>query len=119
MIVIIQKNERLAKDIAYLARSLGFGVTECSVEKTCTNSNGINAVNGRITKTYHRISIYGKGLEEIPVVVPRKKTHERKQIKDVLVSRLSFEKLKVDKYYGFSIDGNKRFLLKDCTVVCT
>ena len=32
------------------------------------------------------------------------------------VYKISIEKLKVDNYYGFEIDGNKRFLLGDTTV---
>ncbi len=113
---IVQKREILSKDIAYLARSLGFGVTEKTIQKTCTNSTGPNAIDGRVTGTYYKVNFYGKGLEEIPVVCPRKKAHERKQIKDALVSRITVEKLKVDNYYGFEIDGNRRFLLGDCTV---
>lgn len=31
-------------------------------------------------------------------------------------SKITVEKLKVDNYYGFSIDGNRRFLLEDFTV---
>lgn len=58
-----------------------------------------------------RIIISGEGLEEIPVLCPRKKANSRKQIKDVLVSGITIEKLPEDNYYGFMIDGNERFVL--------
>ena len=65
---------------------------------------------------YYRTYIHGKGLEEIPVKCPRKKGSPRKQIKDVLNTRIKIEKLGIDDYYGFEIDGNRRFVLGDFTV---
>lgn len=108
---IVQKNKRLADDIVYLARSLGFAVTTGPCEKTCTNS-----ANGRVTGTYYRSHISGSGLDQIPVLLERKKAHPRQQIKDALVTGITIEKLEVDDYYGFEIDGNRRFLLGDFTV---
>ena len=35
---------------------------------------------------------------------------------DNIINKISIVKLKKDRYYGFEIDGNKRFLLGDCTV---
>ena len=46
----------------------------------------------------------------------KKKGYKRKQIKDALTYRLQIEKLDVDDYYGFEIDGNRRFVLADFTV---
>ena len=40
----------------------------------------------------------------------------KKEIKDVLNTRIKIEKLEVDDYYGFEIDGNRRFVLGDFTV---
>jgi len=108
---IVQKNESLLDDIIFLARSLGFAAYKKECQKNCTNSK-----NGPKTGTYYRTIIHGKGLEEIPVKCPRKKANPRKQIKDVLVSRIKLEKLQVDNYYGFTIDGNHRYLLGDFTV---
>ena len=54
--------------------------------------------------TYFRICIHGKGLDEIPVKCLRKAAPPRKQIKDVLNTRIHLEKLNVDDYYGFEID---------------
>jgi len=76
---IVQKRKDLANDILYLARSLGFGATIAEVEKTCTN-----APNGPVTGIYHRVNIYGENLDEIPVLLERKKARPRQQIKDAL-----------------------------------
>jgi superfamily II DNA or RNA helicase len=108
---IVQKNEKLAEDIEFLARSLGFAAFKKKVNKTCTNAPG-----GPKTGVYHIIKIYGSGLEEIPTLCPRKKGSVRKQIKDALNYRIRLEKLKKDDYYGFEIDGNRRFVLGDFTV---
>jgi superfamily II DNA or RNA helicase len=108
---IIQKNTTLSDDIVYLCRSLGFACYSKKCKKTCYNSK-----NGPKEGEYNRISVYGLGLETIPVLCQRKKCSERKQIKNSLVSRINIEKLCVDNYYGFCIDGNHRFLLGDFTV---
>jgi superfamily II DNA or RNA helicase len=108
---IIQKNSLLSEDIVYLCRSLGFACYTKKCKKTC-----YNAKNGPKEGEYNRISIYGSGLEDIPVLCKRKISINRKQIKNVLVYRLNIEKLEVDDYYGFEIDGNRRFVLGDFTV---
>jgi superfamily II DNA or RNA helicase len=110
-IEIVQKNETLLDDVVYLARSLGFAAYKKRVIKTCTNAKG-----GPKPGIYFLTTIYGKGIEDIPVLCPRKKGYVRKQIKDALVYRLNIQKLNVDDYYGFEIDGNRRFVLGDFTV---
>ena len=107
---ICQKNEKIMDDIIYIARSLGFACYK-AVKKTSWTYKGVKQ-----TGTAFRIHITGKGIEEIPTKIPRKRASPRKQIKDVLVSRIRLEKLDIDDYYGFMIDGNHRFLLGDFTV---
>jgi superfamily II DNA or RNA helicase len=107
---IIQKNEKLLDDIIYIARSLGFAAYKLKCEKSCMYKGE------RKTGTYYRTNIHGKGLEEIPVKIPRKKASSRKQIKDVLSTRIRLEELPEDDYYGFELDGNRRYLLGDFTV---
>jgi superfamily II DNA or RNA helicase len=102
---IIQKNNTLADDIVYLCRSLGFSCYSKIITKEKEKD-----------EEYNRISIYGSGLENIPVLNEQKKISKKNQIKDSLVSRINIEKLEVDQYYGFCIDGNRRFLLGDFTV---
>ena len=107
---IIQKRETLLDDIIFVARSLGFAAYKKKCTKGCMY-NGKKSMG-----VYYRTNIHGKGLEEIPVKCIRKKAQSRKQIKDVLSTRIKLEKLEVDDYYGFEIDGNRRFLLGDFTV---
>jgi superfamily II DNA or RNA helicase len=105
---ITQKNERLLDDIVFLARSLGFAAFKRKVNKT--------AKGGPKVGTYYKASIYGSGLEELPVLCRRKKAVPRKQVKNALNYRIKLEKLEEDDYYGFEIDGNRRFTLGDFTV---
>lgn len=107
---IIQKNETLLDDILFVARSLGFAAYKSACKKSCMYKGE------KREGTYYKASISGQGLEDIPVKCHRKKAHPRKQIKDALNTRIRLEKLDVDDYYGFEIDGNHRFVLGDFTV---
>jgi len=107
----IQKNEKLFDDVLFLARSLGFAAYKQACQKTCTNSKG-----GPKTGTYYRCSITGKGVEEVPCKIKRKQLQPRRQIKDSLNVGIKIEKLDVGQYFGFEIDGNRRFVLGDFTV---
>jgi superfamily I DNA/RNA helicase len=99
---IASKWSQLAWQIKQLAASLGFGVNySCKV------------VNGT---TYYRVNICGEGLEKIPVRVPRKKAEKRRQIKRATVTGFSVDPIGVGDYYGFTLDGDGRFLLGDFTV---
>ncbi len=108
---IIQKRKQLAEDITFLCRSLGFAAYMKECKKTCTNAPG-----GPKTGTYYRVNFSGNGLEQIPVLLDYKKASPRKQIKDPLATRISIERLDVDNYYGFVLDGNHRFMLGDFQV---
>ena len=107
---ITQKNKRLADDIVFVARSLGFLATTRSVEKSCMYKGETK------TGTYQRVMISGAGLEDIPVVLDRKKAHPRQQIKDVLHYGFKVVPTGWGNYYGFTVDDNHRYLLGDFTV---
>ncbi len=105
---IIFKNERLANQTVFLARSLGFAAYLKSAQKTCTN-------NGK-TGTYFRISISGD-FSIVPTKIARKKAEPRQQKKNVLRTGLVLEPIGIDNYYGFELSGPDRlFLLGDFTV---
>ncbi|MDD4931458.1 MAG: Hint domain-containing homing endonuclease [Candidatus Colwellbacteria bacterium] len=104
---IVQKNKTLLDDIIFVARSLGFYCKDSKeVTKICYNSK-----NGPVEGTYYRTHISGEGLEEIPCLLEYKRAHARCQIKNALVDGFSVECLGEGDYYGFSIDGNRRFVL--------
>ena len=109
---IVQKRKDLADDVLYLCRSLGFAAYMKECRKQCTN----HSENTDGWGTYYRVTFSGSGTEDIPVLVPRKKSLIRQQIKDALSTRIKLEKLPENDYYGFTIDGNHRFLLGDFTV---
>lgn len=104
---LIFKSERLARDVAYLARSLGFACYVRAARKVCTNT-GASGI-------YHRLSISGD-VCEIPCKVPRRKATVRKQVKNHLVTGLRVEPIGVGEYFGFEIDGDRLFMLGDFTV---
>ncbi len=102
----VTKLKNLSDDVLFLTRSLGFA----AYMKECKKSSQ----NGTVGN-YYRITISGD-LDKIPTKIFRKQASPRKQVKDVLVTQIKTKKLKVDDYYGFEIDGNRRFLLGDFTV---
>lgn len=98
---ITTKFDRLSEDILFLSRSLGFRATHT-----------IKIVMGN---SYHRINITGN-TDIIPMKLSRKKAGIRLQIKDHKRSGFKIEEIGLGNYYGFAIDGNRRFLLGDFTV---
>ena len=107
---IIQKNKILANDIVFLCRSLGFAAYMKECEKSCMYKGE------KKTGTYYRISISGDELIDIPVKIDRKRLFPRLQKKNVLVSGIEVKNIGKGNYYGFTLDGNNRYLLGDFTV---
>lgn len=106
---IVQKNKKLATDILFLTRSLGFRANM----KYCKNSC---LYKGQKREgIYYRIIISGN-TDKIPVLLSCKKASVRKQDRNQLMCGINIEKLEIGDYYGFEIDGNHRFLLGDFTV---
>ena len=104
---VITKYKSFANDLLFLARSLGFAAY-CK-EKIGT----IKSIN--FNDKYWRISISGS-FENVPCLLERKKCLPRKQIKSVLRTSFKKEYIGIDNYYGFTLDGNGRFLLGDFTI---
>ena len=100
-------SERLASDVAKLARSLGLAAYLKPCRKTCTN-------NGK-TGDYFRISVSGD-FSSYPIRIPRKRAAPRLQKKDVLRTGIRVTLEGEGDYYGFEIDGDGLFLLGDFTV---
>jgi len=106
---VIQKSKRLADDIVFLARSLGLATTMRPCVKSCT-------YNGEKREgTYYRIFISGN-THIIPTKIHRKKAGVRQQPKDALLSQIMVRPVGEGDYYGFTLDGNHRYLLGDFTV---
>jgi hypothetical protein len=97
-IEIILDDPYLVKDVVFLIRSLGFAI---SVEKSET------------FEYEYLISISGK-LENIPMV---KVKYFCSDINiDYLTYSIDVKYIKEEEYYGFTLDGNGRYLMGDFTV---
>ena len=105
-------HEKLMDDVIYLCRSLGFACYK--------NKKNTSWVHEDIKKTGEawRINIMGEDIEKIPTLCPRKKANKRNSPKNVLVTAIDkiIVSKKKEKYYGFELDGNGRFLLGDFSV---
>lgn len=97
---IIQKNKLIADDLADVVRSLGMRCTMCQ-----------KIVNG---DTYWRMNI-GGDISQIPVKIKRKK-YAQKSKYNFLRTSINVEPIGVDKYYGFTVTGDRLFCLEDFTV---
>lgn len=105
-----QKNEKLFDDFIFLARSLGFSAYKKKTKKCCVK-NGL-----KIPGIYYRCSVSGN-LNEIPSLLPKKQAKERKINKNNLVTGFKVKSVGNGEYYGFTLDGNHRFLLSTFDVV--
>lgn len=99
---LAQVRKDLTDDIIQLIRSLGFRVTR-----------KIKLVNG---KPYQRLYITGNHLHELPMKVPHKIA---KSVSKQRADSISFsvEDAGFGEYFGFSIEGDGRFLLNTGLVV--
>lgn len=104
---ISTKWESLGKGIIYLVRSLGL-YPSYKWKRSTIKSRNFEAY-------YFRIGISGH-TEIIPNVLSRKKASKRKQIKDVLHTGFSLKSIGKGAWFGFTVDGDNRYLLGDFTI---
>lgn len=95
----------MAEDFSFVLRSLGFKV-----------SVAIKKVKAYPDNTYYRLFISGNDLTVIPCRIARKQATVRKQIKNTNITGFKVEALGVGDYYGFTLDGDRLFLLDDFIV---
>lgn len=113
-IVINLANHKLAEQVVWLSRSLGFVVkTRLIKKKHITFGDGTY----KDYPDHIGINISGENIHEIPTLIPRKKCVGTTANKDYLRSGIDVTELGVGQYYGWVVDGNNRFILKDTTVV--
>jgi hypothetical protein len=104
------KQWRLAEDIAFLSRSLGFAAYVKPVSKSIKKLN--------FTGTYYQVGISGD-LSVVPVRIPRKKCRPRAQepFKSVLVTGIKeIISEGPGEWFGFTLQEGPHFLLADFTV---
>ena len=113
-IQIPQANHKIARQIEFLARSLGFVVNVDVLEK-----KNVPFPNTE-RKDYAdqlRGNISGEHLDDIPTIVMRKKCNASTPNKDYMRTGITVSHVGTGQFYGWSVDQNKRFLLGDFTVV--
>lgn len=104
--VIVQKSKILAEQIVYLANSLGL---RTNIRMSKGKIKSLNYEND-----YYKITISGQ--IEFPLKVKRKQIKNRVFHRDLTTSGLKVEYIGIDEYYGFTLDGDRLFLLEDFTV---
>lgn len=108
---IIQKRKHLSRDIVFIARSLGFHATLTNKIKSWTWKGK------KKSNIYYEVSISRGALNEIPCKIPRKQALPPSVKAKKLHFMFTVSKLKKDNFYGFTLDGNGRFLGSDFTVL--
>jgi len=102
----VSKSKRLAEDVAFVARSVGLAAYVSKSRKACqTEAVGI----------YWRVGISGT-TSDVPCRIVEKQPGVRLQRKDVLHTGFTVAPVGVADYYGFTLDGDGRYLLDDFTV---
>ncbi|MCS3610562.1 replicative DNA helicase [Salinibacter ruber] len=104
---ITQSSEQLARDIKFLCDTLGYR-TSLTQKTARTSSTGYES-------EVHRVRFNGN-VDEIPVRVERKKASPWTDVRDWRMTGIDVEPDGVGDYFGFTLDGNGRFLLGDGTV---
>ena len=102
---IVQKSEILAKQIKFLCDTLGFRTSLIEKEVEYKEEK----------RKFYRVRFFGD-VDKIPVKVARKKAKKWSCQRSWNQTGIKIEEDGVDEYYGFEIDGNRLFLLEDCTV---
>lgn len=96
-------NKNLSDDLTWLCRSLGYNVNQ-----------KIKIINN---KEYHRTIISGDFSELNKYILHKRKIYKNRLInKNSLMYGFKTESLGEGDYYGFEIDGDKRYMLGDFTV---
>lgn len=102
---VTTKYAGLRDDVLYLARSLGFAAYASEKVATIKETGG----------TYWRIYISGD-LDRVPCLVQRRQAPARQSKKRVTNTGFKAVPLGEGDFYGFTLDGDGRFLLGDFTV---
>lgn len=105
------KDKKLLENITFICRSLGFKTNFRERISKMKRKDG--SFYECIT---YRLSIIITNDLEIPVKISRKKHEKNSDFKNRKLTGFKLEKLNIDNYYGFQLDGDNLFLLEDFTV---
>lgn len=99
-------NKTLAEGVFTLGNQLGFRAKITPRIAKC---------NGKSIPAW-RVILYGD-FSEVPTILPRKQWRNQILRENPLTYGFDLTPVGVGEYYGFTLTGNRRFLLDDCTVV--
>lgn len=112
---ITQKNHDLSLNIQRLASELGFKATIKKKAATMKRDDG-TYFSGDV----YTVIICGLNLHEIPCLVKRKQIEKKefrhKNSRDSLKTCFTLEDVGAQDYFGFTVDQNSLYMLKDCTI---
>ena len=91
------RSEQFIDDIIFISRSLGLAAYKSIIEN------------------YYQTTIYGN-INVIPTKITQNKSLKLEDNNNITLYGITVVPIGIDNYYGFEIDGNKRFLLGDFTV---
>jgi hypothetical protein len=109
------KHRALLEDAVHLARGLGLSTGKLSERVVTESGSGKQFLS-------HRIHISGVNMVELPIVLPYKRLSigdvelERQPNKDQRCDGFNVEPIGPGEYFGFTVDGNHRFLMGDFVV---
>jgi hypothetical protein len=110
---IRQTNKNIVENIVLIARSVGYFV---NVSKHPERDVVIKGVHSKGKESYS-INISSPNLSELPTHIAYKACCNATPNKDNYLTGVTVEPIGKGKYFGWSVDGNKRFVLPDMTVV--
>jgi hypothetical protein len=99
-----QKSKAVTDGIVFIARSLGLTATVAQCRKQCVNNGAWG--------DYYRVHISG----DCTVIPSRIKPATKRGRRPCLGQKLTIKPAGKQAYYGFTLDGDHRFLLGDFTV---
>lgn len=98
------KNETIFDDIVFILRSVGF----LAKKRVIQEKSGMK---------YYKCIIYGGNINKIPFKNNKNKLNNSYKIEKYNQSGFIIESQGNGEYFGFTLDGNHRFLLGTCDVV--
>ena len=104
---ITQASNQLAHQIKFLCDTLGY--------RTSITAKTAHIASTGYSSEVYRVRFNGN-VDEIPVRISRKQATPRTDGRNWQVTGIEVEPDGVGEYYGFTLDGNGRFLLADGTV---